>query len=167
MILRKGSRLFLSSGLLLAPSWAFCESASLTQLRMAAGAAENSVYAPTGEAAASANTRWSENGEGAVQVPQSAGRSPVEAPATFVSRPNLAVATPTVEPKDPAPDPLPPSQPKGWQGFYLGFLGVEGKALSMLSSTGQAAIPLLILLQPIVLAVGLVSGLLGIFGVRL
>jgi hypothetical protein len=152
---------------------AFSDTIALTQLRMAADSASNSVYAPTGEAAASGNERWSENGGVAVPVSPSAiagqtsviTNTPTSAPQ--VSRPNLVADLPGAPPKDPAPDPLPPAKIKGWQGFCLGFLGVESKALSMLSSTGKAAVPLLILLQPVVLIVGLVAGLLGLFGVHL
>ena len=161
--------LLLSSSLLLAPVWAFGEPASLTQLRMAADAASNSVYAPTNEGAASVNEKWAENGGVAVAAPPSAvaGQFSAGTGAPQASRPNLTAAPPVVPPKDPVPDPLPPAKPKGWQGFYLGFLGVEGKALSMVSGAGKLAIPLLILVQPIALPVALIAGLLGLFGVRL
>ena len=163
------SLLLLSSVYLWAPARAFCEPAALTQLRLAAGAAANSVGSPTNEGAASANERWAENGGEAVPVSPSAVAGQVSGGASSpqISRPNLAATLPAVEPKEPVPDPLPPARPKGWQGFYLGFLGVEGKALSMLSAAGKAAIPLLILAQPIALPVALVAGLLGIFGIRL
>lgn len=164
------SLLLFASVYLWKPARAFCEPPALAQLRMAAGAASDSVGSPTNEGAASANELWAENGGEAVPVsaPEISGRSSGQASAPPAARPNLAATLPAVEPvKDPTPDPLPPAKPKGWQGFYLGFLGVEGKALSMLSATGKAAIPLLILAQPIALPVALVAGLLGIFGIRL
>jgi hypothetical protein len=175
MILRPMTAgLFLTAaGLALAPGRAFGEPASLTQLRLAADAAANAASAPGGEAAAAGNERWAENGGGAAAVaaPSAAGETSAAAIAPPAPRPTLAAdlppIPPTAEPKSPEPDPLPPTKPTGWQGFYLGALGVEGAALSKLSGTGKAAIPLLILLQPIVLPVALVGGLLGLFGVRL
>jgi hypothetical protein len=172
MLVMKGKPLFFASSLLLAPAWAFGASAALTQLQMAADAASNSVYAPTNEGAASVNQRWSENEAALVPAPSSSAdpfAAEPSAPPQAV-RPNLTAAppaVPAVSPKDAPPDPLPPPNPKGWRGFYMSFLGVEGKSLSLLSATGKAAIPLLILLQPLVLPAALIGGLLGIFGVRL
>ena len=164
----------LFSGLLLAsPSAAalvFKEPQSLTQLRMAEDAASNSVHAGTSEGAADANQKWSENSgvvvpAAAVPGPESNSGAWEQAAQPARSAPAVT-ATPTVPPNHSSPDPVPPKV-SGGHGFVLGFLGVEATALRILGGTGKAAVPLLILLQPIVAPIGLVVGLLGLFGVRL
>jgi hypothetical protein len=156
----------LSAGLILVPALSFAESQSLTQLRMAAAASESAAYAPTMEGAASANQVWSENGgiaESGTAVKGSYSKGSAAAPVA--SRPNLTAkdlpAVPDAEPADPVPPKI-----KGWTGFKLGFLGMEAQGLRWLSPTGKLGVPLFILLQPILLPVSLVVGLLGIFGIR-
>lgn len=154
--------MLLSASLLLTASLCRAETPAMLELRRAAALSESSVRAATNEDAAAANGTWAEN---SVPARPTVYAAPIhEAPAPVMATPArpALVAPPADE-----PDPLPPPNPKGWTGFKLGFLGTESKALSLLSGTGKAALPLFLLLQPLILPAALFVGLLGIFGVRL
>ncbi len=161
--------------LLLVPVSALAESAALNQLRAAAESAQSSVSASSLEGASSGNQVWAENshsapGAGAVVAgssfqapPGASNESSAPQPAP---RPNLVANIPPATPKAVEPDPVPPKI-KGWEGFKMGFLGMEATAMRLTSKAGKLALPLLILLQPIIAPIALIAGLLGLFGKRL
>jgi hypothetical protein len=161
----------LSSAILLVPALLWSEPVPLEQLHEAAELSQVSVEAPSPEGAAAANQVWAEDGGGVAAL--SAGRQASvgaygDESLPPVSQPKSAAKRPQPPPKaESPPDPLPPKI-TGWEGFKMGFLGTEAQALRLLGkTTGPLAVPLLILLQPIIALIGLVAGILGCFGVRL
>jgi hypothetical protein len=158
--------------LLLAPATASAESSALAQLRAAAASAERAANSSSLESASAGNQVWSENAWAAPasgsepSLPASgdalpAGAAPVPPKQSFKAD-VPAPAKPSEEESVPVPPKI-----RGWEGFKMGFLGTEAQAMRLLSRTGKAAVPLMIILQPIIAPIALVVGLLGIFGIRL
>jgi hypothetical protein len=163
-----------SAALLLVPALALSEPASLTQLRAAAEGAESSVYSSSLEGASAGNQAWADDSR-SYPAARSAVPGPFSnaAPAPPPSpRPNLVANIPSVPDAAPGaskplePDPVPPKI-KGWVGFKMGFLGMEALGMRVTSKAGRLALPLLILLQPVIAPIALVAGILGAFGIRL
>jgi hypothetical protein len=158
--------------LLLMPASASAESSVLAQLRAAAASSERAANSASLEGASAGNQVWAENAAAASPARTASGSEP-SLPASGDALPAGAVAPKRTFRADvqapPRPEESVPVPPKvrGWEGFKMGFLGTEAQALRLLSRTGKAAVPLMIVLQPIIAPIALVVGLLGIFGIRL